>query len=365
MWWKILSVVLISYTLIAGLLVPLKPGITHVFPETTRTGRDVRLTLHGYNSFYTRGESSKIRVWLELDSTSAVQGLNVQALNDTMLEALFTIPRTLPGGKRSARLNAIIDHPEDGVSLLPDAVEVTLNDTMRITGPDRMWYENPVSGLHIKSDFSFPYRNVIYESIRNTYYHVPMWFVLMALFAASAWQGVRFLQHSNAPTSQGVKGKKPVSKLDFDRRSVAFAEVGLLFGILGLVTGMLWAQYAWGAAWSNDIKQLTTAVALLIYVAYFILRSSFDEPEKGARLAAVYNIFAFASLIPLLYVVPRLFASLHPGATGNPAFGSQDLDNTMRMVFYPAIIGWVLMGLWLAQLRVRYQRVKDRAEGVE
>lgn len=361
MWWKILSAVLISYTLVAGLLVPLKPGITHVFPETTRTGRDVRLTLHGYNSFYTRGDEQNIRVWLELDSTSAVQGLAIKALNDTTLEALFTIPRTLPGGKRSARLNAIIDHPEDGVSLLPDALEVTLNDTMRVTGPDRMWYENPVSGLHIKSDFSFPYRNVIYESIRNTYYHVPMWFVLMFLFSASAWQSVRFLQHSNPKAGQQKPG---ISKLDFDRRAVAYAETGLLFGGLGLVTGMLWAQYAWGAAWSNDIKQLTTAVALLIYVAYFILRSSFDEPEKGARLAAVYNIFAFSSLIPLLYVVPRLFASLHPGATGNPAFGSQDLDNTMRMVFYPSIIGWALLGFWLAQLRVRYQRVKDRAEGL-
>lgn len=362
MWWKILSVVLITYTLIAGMRVPLKPGITHVFPETTRTGREVRLTLHGYNTFYTRGESEKIRVWLKLDSTSAVQGLQIKALNDTTLEALFSIPRTLPGGKRSGQLSAIVDHPHDGVSLLPDALEVTLNDTMQVTGPDRMWYENPVSGLHNKSDFSFPYQNLIYESIRNLYYHVPMWFALMLLFAASAWQSIRFLQYSNPAVQQ----RNPkVSKLDFDRRSVAYAEVGLLYGGLGLATGMLWAHYAWGAAWSNDIKQLTTAVALLIYVAYFILRSSFDEPEKGARLAAVYNIFAFATLIPLLYVVPRLFASLHPGATGNPAFGSQDLDNTMRMVFYPAVIGWMLMGFWLAQLRTRYQRVKDRAEGLE
>ena len=91
----------------------------------------------------------------------------------------------------------------------------------------------------------------------------------------------------------------------------------------------------------------------------------FDEYEKGARLAAVYNIFAFASLVPLLYIVPRMFASLHPGATGNPAFGSQDLDNTMRMVFYPAILGWTLLGFWIADLRIRYQRVYDKATGLE
>jgi len=105
-----------------------------------------------------------------------------------------------------------------------------------------------------------------------------------------------------------------------------------------------------------------TAVALLVYAAYFILRASFDEPEKGARLAAVYNIFAFASLVPLLYIVPRLFASLHPGATGNPAFGSQDLDNTMRIVFYPAIIGFILLGVWIANIRYRILRLQQQAD---
>jgi heme exporter protein C len=170
------------------------------------------------------------------------------------------------------------------------------------------------------------------------------------LFTASVWHSLRFLK---------------TRSLDSDRKAAAYAEAGLLFGIMGLATGMLWANYTWGAPWSNDIKQLMTAVALLIYMAYFILRSSFDEPEKGARLSAVYNIFAFASLIPLLYIVPRMFASLHPGATGNPAFGSQDLDNTMRLIFYPAILGFAGIGFWLAELRFRAKRVEDRLAGVD
>ncbi|HRI61384.1 MAG TPA: cytochrome c biogenesis protein, partial [Saprospiraceae bacterium] len=212
------------------------------------------------------------------------------------------------------------------------------------------WTKDPVNQLHVKKDFTFPYRNVIYESIRNTYFHVPMWFALMFMFIASVVFSVRFLMNP---------------KPDFDRKAAAYAETGLLFGGMGLVTGMLWAHFAWGAAWSNDIKQLMTAVALLIYLAYFILRASFDEPEKGARLAAVYNIFAFASLVPLLYIVPRMFASLHPGATGNPAFGSEDLDNTMRMVFYPAILGFTGLGFWIAELRARYQRLADKAVGLD
>nr|HPI09341.1 cytochrome c biogenesis protein CcsA [Saprospiraceae bacterium] len=299
--------------------------------------------------------------WLQFDDAHAIKGDNVRVLNDTTLEARFAIPTELPNAVASVMLNAIIDHPNDGVSLLPSAIEVA-KDTIASAAA---WQANAISELHVKKDFSFPYRNVIYESIRNTYFHVPMWFVLMFLFIASAWYSVQFLRYSNPAQAATLDASKGQSLIDFDRKAAAYAEAGLLFGLLGLITGMLWAHYAWGAAWSNDIKQLMTAVALLIYLAYFILRRSFDEPEKGARLAAVYNIFAFASLVPLLYIVPRMFASLHPGATGNPAFGSEDLDNTMRMVFYPAIIGWSLFGFWLAQLRFRYQRILDRATGLD
>ena len=60
-----------------------------------------------------------------------------------------------------------------------------------------------------------------------------------------------------------------------------------------------------------------------------------------------------------------MFASLHPGSTGNPAFGSQDLDNTMRMVFYPAILGFTGIGFWLALLRVRMKRIEDKMIGLD
>jgi len=347
MWWKNLSVLLVLYVLAVGMFVPLKPGIAYVSPETVKTGDTLRLTVHGYNTFYTRSRAEDIRVWLQFDSANAVLGQQLKVQSDTTLEATFVLPEDLPRSRPSLMLNAILDHPTDGVSLLPSAVEV-LRDTTASSSAN--WTQNPVAQLHIVKDFSFPYRNVIYESIRNTFYHVPMWFALMFLFAASVGYSVLFLL-----------GKK----LDYDRHASSLAEAGLLFGIMGLVTGMLWANYTWGAPWSNDIKQLMTAVVLLIYLAYFILRRSFDEPEKGARLSAVYNIFAFASLIPLLYIVPRMFASLHPGSTGNPAFGSQDLDNTMRLVFYPAILGFTGIGFWLAQLRTRAKRVEDRLLGLD
>ena len=104
---------------------------------------------------------------------------------------------------------------------------------------------------------------------------------------------------------------------------------------------------------------------MLIYLAYFILRGSFQDETKSAKLGAVYNIFAFAALIPLLFVIPRLTDSLHPGNGGNPALGGEDLDNTMRMIFYPSIIGWTLIGLWLATLLYRVDILRHRLLDLE
>ncbi len=346
MWWKTLSVVLLVYVFTAGLLVPLKSGIQRAEPAFAKTRQELTVRFYGYNTFFSKPADSPLRVWLYYNDQFALGARTITALNDTILEAVFLLPHNLPEGKEMVYLNAIIDHPVAGASLLPAALELRQDTGMVAVALDSAWTAHPVQHLHVQTGFSFPYQNVIYESIRNTYFHVPMWFVLLFLFSASVWHSIRYL-------------RDPVP--ENDRRAASYAETGLLFGAMGLLTGMIWANYTWGKPWSNDIKQLMTAVALLIYLAYFILRRSFDEYEKGARLAAVYNIFAFASLVPLLYIVPRMFASLHPGATGNPAFGSQDLDNTMRAVFYPAIIGWTLLGFWIADLRIRYQRLHDKA----
>ncbi len=87
---------------------------------------------------------------------------------------------------------------------------------------------------------------------------------------------------------------------------------------------------------------------------------AFYDRETAARLCAVYNIFAFASIIPLLFIIPRLSSSMHPGNGGNPGFNAYDLDSRMRMIFYPAVIAWFLVGVWIATLRVRYRKANER-----
>lgn len=184
---------------------------------------------------------------------------------------------------------------------------------------------------------------ILHETIRNLYFHVPMWFSMLVVMVISVVYGVKYLTTGNET---------------YDLVAVECVNTGLFFYVLGLLSGMLWAKFTWGEYWSNDPKQNSAAIAFLLYCAYIILRNSVDEEQKRAKISAIYNIFAFPVMIVLLFILPRLTDSLHPGNGGNPAFGKFDLDNRMRMVFYPACIGWILIGIWIASLRFRIRLIE-------
>lgn len=192
-----------------------------------------------------------------------------------------------------------------------------------------------------------PARHILNETIRNLYYHVPMWFTMIILFAVGFGYSIAYLASND---------------LKHDVYATAFTKIGILFSILGMVTGMEWAEYTWGEPWSNDPKQLGTAISMLIYFAYLILRGGLNDEEKRAKIGAVYNIFAFALMIPLIWVLPRMVDSLHPGNGGNPAFNQYDLNSKMRMVFYPAVIGWILLGVWVTSLKIRIELIKHNRD---
>lgn len=201
-----------------------------------------------------------------------------------------------------------------------------------------------------------PRKPILNETIRNMYFHVCMWMAMMVLFIASFWYSIKYLHNNN---------------LKNDIYATHFAAVGTLFGLLGYATGTLWVSVTWITDQSQSLasvlrepKLLGAAIAILIYCAYFVLRGSFTDIDKRARVSAVYNIFAFAMLFPSIWVIPRLVGSLHPGSpgsdSGNPALDKNDMDIMMRAVFYPAVMGWTLLGIWIATLRIRVQLLKDK-----
>jgi heme exporter protein C len=190
---------------------------------------------------------------------------------------------------------------------------------------------------------------ILHETIRNVYFHVPMWMAMLVVFGISVFYSIKYLA---------------TNREEYDLVAVESVNTGIFFYALGLLSGMLWAKFTWGEYWSNDPKQNSAAIAFLLYCAYLVLRNAIDEDQKRARISAIYNIFAFPIMIVLLFILPRMTDSLHPGNGGNPAFGRYDMDNNMRMVFYPACIGWIFLGVWVATLRFRIRLIENKQNSI-
>ena len=186
--------------------------------------------------------------------------------------------------------------------------------------------------------FDVPALPILNEAIRVLFFHVPMWFKRIFLLFISAINSYYYIS----------KGR-----INYDIKSNEYANVGIFFGILGIISGMLWAKFTWGTYWTNDPKLNGSALGLLIYFSYFVLRGSVKDELKKAKISSVYNIFAFAMLIPLIFILPRMTDSLHPGNGGNPGFNVYDMNSQLRVVFYPSVIGFILFGIWITNIRVR------------
>ncbi len=192
----------------------------------------------------------------------------------------------------------------------------------------------------------------IHQTIRNLYFHVCMWFVMIVLLGVSFVNSLRYLMNS---------------KIKNDINAIEGVNVALLFGFAGLVTGSVWAKYTWMHWWISDPKLNGAAVGILIYLAYLVLRSAITDQEKRARISAVYNVFGFIMYVLFVFILPKVAnASVHPGDSAGDVIPVFNLDSSMRLVFYPAILGWILLSLWIFQLRVRYKKIvnhKNNSDG--
>lgn len=349
-WWKFLGIAILIYTVVMGMSTPLKPGVLRMDSLTIgQNGNDSLRITHGEtHKFKVKGYNTnfidnKNDAWLKLDSIGAVLAQEIDIINDTEIDLTFSIPDHFPMRDTFESLTLVLNNEEDGVAILPDAVFV--RSDLNAYGDNAEWEVNPIANLNEKPGIQFPYRSVLHETIRNTFFHIPLWFSMFILLVASLVYSIRYLRNGD---------------LKNDIYASSMVNIAVLFGVLGIITGSLWAKYTWGTFWTADVKLNLSTVAMLIYVASLILRSSISDIDRRAKLSASYNIFAFVALIPLVFIIPRMTDSLHPGNGGNPALGGEDMENTLRMVFYPAIIGFTLLGFWMSSILIRYETIKDK-----
>lgn len=189
---------------------------------------------------------------------------------------------------------------------------------------------------------------VLGPTTRVLYFHIPSAWVTVVALGWSMVHSILYLKRRD---------------LEHDRQAAAAAELGLLFCLVATVSGALWAKAMWGAYWNWDPRETSIFFLMLVYVAYLALRGAIDEPERRARLAAVYSAIAFVSVPFLIFVVPRIYFTLHPDPIINPR-GKLDMDPRIRVVFFALLAGFTALFFWLQGLRVRVARLEDRAESI-
>ena len=194
---------------------------------------------------------------------------------------------------------------------------------------------------------TLPYIMGLEERSRILFFHVPMSWIATIAYLLSMIYGVSYLRKRT---------------IESDDISVAMASVGTLYAILATLTGAVWAKFNWGSFWNWDPRQTSIFILLLIYGAYFLLRSSIEDRARRARLSSAYAIVAFATVPFLVFVLPRLLPGLHPGSADDSTAGpllsltSDSLNSTKQVIYSIALFAFTLVFFWLANLRIRTER---------
>ena len=341
LWWKCSGVVLLAYALFFGLYIPLKPAISGVDADgkmKVRSGDSViRLHIQGYNTFF---QKVKPEVVLKKDSVCFLADRVYTDSQNLYADFVLQLGANAPD---HVLLNLITWDSLHGFMEFDNAL--ALERAESDTSANRRVAANPLNSHKdvVFKGLIFPYRSILEETIRNLLFHVPQWFSMIILLLVAAIYSAWYLRSGN---------------LEHDAVASGFTSMAVLAGVLGTLTGSAWARATWDAWWTSDPKLNGVAVGLAMYIAYLILRASLDDRHNRARLAAVYNLFVFPVFIALIIVMPRLSAvSLHPGSGDTVNFRQYDMDNTLRMFFYPAVAGWTLLYVWMASLSIRLNKI--------
>lgn len=196
--------------------------------------------------------------------------------------------------------------------------------------------------VSINPILTLPYVPKLEEQIRILNFHVPMAWISVLAYLFAMIYAIKYLRTKDFTN---------------DVLAASSAAIGTLFAILATTTGMIWAKFNWGSFWNWDPRETSIFILLLIYGAYFALRSALDNPELKARLSSVYSIIAFITVPFLVFILPRLVDSLHPGSANDNTAGPilstkegtlnvfQQITFSLGFASFTAIFFW-MFNIW-------------------
>jgi heme exporter protein C len=181
------------------------------------------------------------------------------------------------------------------------------------------------------------------------YFHVASGWVGMLGFLVAAVAGIAYLRS---------KDQK------WDGAGIAGVEIGLVFMLICIITGSIWARPIWNTWWTWDPRLTTATIMELIYAAYLMLRSGIDDPEKRARFGAIYAIIGFVS-VPLTFISIRLFRTIHPvviGSSDPSALGAFDMSARMSQTFFFSLFAFSILFADLLWHRIRLSKLEEQVD---
>lgn len=188
------------------------------------------------------------------------------------------------------------------------------------------------------------------ELARIVFFHLPCAFLATGYLFAGSWYAVRYLRARSAETDTA----------DAARKSVAANELGYLFAVLTMVTGILFSYVQWGTWWQWDPRQTSFLMLLLLYSAYFALRSAHGDPDRREVVAAAYSVALILPAVFLIFVFPRLpqiaNASFHPTQT----IQQGQFDRNYWTVLMANFFGLLALSIPLFRLRIRAEALMHR-----
>jgi heme exporter protein C len=197
--------------------------------------------------------------------------------------------------------------------------------------------------------FYAPLEAVMGQVQRVFYFHVAAGWVGMLSFLVAAIAGIIYLR---------VKNRK------WDIVGLASVEIGIVFSLINVITGSIWARPIWNTWWTWDPRLTTATIMLLIYAAYLLLRAGIEDPDRRARFGAVYAIIGFLS-VPLTFFSARLFRTIHPVVIGTNqpgATGAFDMTPLMLQTFLFSLITFTFIFCDLLWHRIRLGQMADIVE---
>ncbi len=186
-----------------------------------------------------------------------------------------------------------------------------------------------------------PAKGFLGESSRIVFFHVPCaWTAALAFIVAAAYSVAWLLKREPR----------------FDVVAETAVRLGLLFAVLTLLSGSLFAKIMWGSYWNWDPRESSYLLLVFLYSAYLFLRAAVGDAEKRARIGSAYAVFAAVLMPFLVFVAPRVTASLHPQTVINPQ-GTILMDTPTKAVFFGALAAFTGLFFWMLDIESRLMRL--------